>query len=105
MTDKKKSSKTKKDGGSGRLAIRFGAIVVSIVFLYSVCAVAGVVIYGVTRGSEKVPASAEAIETTTAENGIGQEDDTEDVKKITNVAVFGVDKGWYTNRRYFCGKF
>lgn len=98
MANKSKSSKNKRGRSRRGLGIRFIVIVVSMVLLYSVFAVAGVIIYGVTRNTEKVPATATVDETTNAkeiknESGIvDPRSDNEGVKKTTNVAVFGVDK-------------
>ena len=91
VTDRNKSAKDKKNNINSRLIRRFAVIVVSTVLLYSIFAVAGVVIYGVTRDSEKVPTSAEVpMADEKTESGQLQMDD--EVKKITNAAVFGLDK-------------
>ncbi|MDD3570166.1 MAG: LCP family protein [Lachnospiraceae bacterium] len=93
MTEKNKLKKKKRGTTGGRLIRRFVAIVVSTVLLYSMFAAVGVVIYGVTRNSEKVPTVAEVTNSDEkTENSQAQTDD-EDIKKITNVAVFGSDKG------------
>ncbi|MGE4213719.1 MAG: LCP family protein [Anaerotignaceae bacterium] len=93
MTEKNKSPKKKKGSAGSRLTKRFVVIVVTTVLLYSVFAVAGVVIYGVTRDAEKVTTVAEISGTEkTTESAQTQTDDDEAVNKITNVAIFGVDK-------------
>lgn len=92
MTEKNKSPKDKNSNAKNRLRRRFAIIVFSSVLLYSMFAVAGVVIYGVTRDSEKVPTVAEVSNTDEkTESAQSQVDD--ELKKITNVAVFGLDKG------------
>lgn len=93
MTEINKSPKKKKKGSAdSRLTKRFVAIVVTTVLLYSIFAVAGVVIYGVTRGAEKVPTTAKIAEPVNKAEGSQTQNDDEVVNKITNVAVFGVDK-------------
>lgn len=92
MTNKNKLQKKKNGTTDSRLVRRFAVIVVSTVLLYSVFAVVGVVIYGATRNSEKVPTVAEVSNTDEKTESSQALTDEEDVKKITNVAVFGSDK-------------
>lgn len=93
VTKKNKLPKEKKGNADSRLLRRFAAIVVSTVLLYSMFAVAGVVIYGVTRNAEKVSTVAKGSNTDEKTEDSQAQADGEDVKKITNVAVFGSDKG------------
>lgn len=92
MAKKNKSPKDKKSNTDSRLIKKFALIVVSTVFLYSMFAVAGVVIYGVTRDDKKVPTSVEVPNLDEKAESVQVQTDDDEVKKITNVAVFGVDK-------------
>lgn len=93
MTEKNQTPKDKNINANIRLRRRFAVIVFSTVLLYSMFAVAGVVIYGVTRDSEKVPTVAEVSNADEKTESEQSQTDDDEVKKITNVAVFGLDKG------------
>jgi len=94
VTEMNKSPKKKNGSSDSRLKKRFVAIVVATVLLYSVFAMAGVVIYGVTRGDEKTSKAVEPTGTQEKKEITEKETDKDEaVNKITNVAVFGADKG------------